>query len=129
VGLSITTGAREILRAIREGLALRVAAASRILRAQFPNLNLVVASGGGLASVPGFAQLLADATGISVLAAEHLEATSRGAAVTALRALGIWTGAEPAPLPEGERFEPHWDHYADYQERLAQQEDLIRRCT
>ncbi len=129
VGLSITTGAREILRAIREGLALRVAAASHILRAQFPHLNLVVASGGGLASVPGFAQLLADGTGISVLAADHLEATSRGAAVTALRALGIWTGAEPAPLPEGERFEPHWDHYADYQERLAQQEDLIRRCT
>lgn len=127
-GLSISTQPGDLLRSVLEGLALRFAAAAKALKSQYQALNLVVASGGGLRTAPGFDQMIADAAGLPVLAAHDLEATSRGAAATALRALGLRNAADPLPLPDGRLLEPHWDHHALYQERLARQEDLIHTC-
>ena len=94
-GISLATTAPQILRALVEAVAYRLAAVyDRLAPVASPG-HAVVASGGALGHSRVFTQVLADALGVPLDVREGTEASSRGAALLALGALG-----RPAPPPE-----------------------------
>ena len=94
-GISLATTAPQILRALVEAVAYRLAAIyDRLAPVASPG-HAVVASGGALGHSRVFTQVLADALGVPLEVREGTEASSRGAALLALGALG-----RPAPPPE-----------------------------
>ena len=94
-GISLATTAPQILRALVEAVAYRLAAVyDRLAPVASPG-HAVVASGGALGHSRVFTQVLADALGVSLDVREGTEPSSRGAALLALDALG-----RPAPPPE-----------------------------
>ena len=94
-GISLATTAPQILRALVEAVACRLAAVyDRLAPVASPG-HAVVASGGALGHSRVFTQVLADALGVPLEVREGTEASSRGAALLALGALG-----RPAPPPE-----------------------------
>jgi len=72
-GVGLSTSAPEILRALLEAVAYRLA---------------VVASGGALHGSPTWSQIMVDALGVPIEVRGSTEASSRGAALLALAALG-----------------------------------------
>lgn len=120
-GLTLDTTPAEILLASLEAIAYRFAlilerleerqtdlvpggAAPRSApgRAAVP----LVASGGALLGSPAWSQIIADALGRTMTASAEPEATARGAALLALRALGAIPSLEALPAAEGRRYEP-----------------------
>lgn len=98
VGLTFDTTPLDIRQAALEGVALRFAAIADLL----PELEEVVATGGGLLADPEWIQLMADALARPVTASTVEEASLRGAAVAVLERLGH--DATRAPL--GNVFHP-----------------------
>ena len=94
-GVSLATTAPQILRALVEAVAYRLAAVYDRLRPLAAPGHAVIASGGALGHSRAWAQILADALGVPIEARENMEASSRGAALLALGVLGC-----PAPPPE-----------------------------
>jgi gluconokinase len=98
LGLTFATTPRDIRQAALEGVAFRFAAIADLL----PEVEEVVATGGGLLNDPDWIQLTADALARPVTASKVDEASLRGAAVAALERAGY--EAETAPL--GDVFHP-----------------------
>jgi gluconokinase len=73
-----------IFRGLLEGIALRLALIADELRGEAPAVERVIASGGGIESVPGWCSILADVLGLPVTASAEGQATLRGTALVAL---------------------------------------------
>jgi gluconokinase len=95
----------EILRAAMEAVAFRFAIIAEMLDTSSPGEKEVVASGGGLLHSPTWTRIMADTLGRPVTLSGVKEASSRGAALIALEALG-GPEIEAADVPLGETFEP-----------------------
>ena len=91
-GVSLSTTAPQILRALIEAVAYRLAAIYDRLRPLATPGHVVIASGAALSRSRAWAQILADALGVPIEVREDVEASSRGAALLALERLGC-----PAP--------------------------------
>ncbi|MBA2441806.1 MAG: gluconokinase [Rubrobacter sp.] len=125
-GLSMSTGPVEILRAAMEAVALRLALIARRLEEALPGAadeRRVIASGGGLTGSPAWTRMVADALGRPVTLSGAREASSRGAALLTLEALGGGP-IEEARTPLGETYEPDPDAHTAYQEALRRQQRL-----
>jgi len=99
-----------------EGVALRFAAIADLL----PELEEVVATGGGLLADPEWIQLMADALARPVTASAVEEASLRGAAVAVLERLGY--DATQAPL--GDVFHPREARAETYRSARERQQRL-----
>jgi gluconokinase len=88
----------------------------------------VIATGGALLHSDAWMQMMADALGRPVLASGEPEASSRGAAILALEALGATlTRVQPVTT---RRFEPvaeHTQHYRAAAERQRRLYDVVIR--
>jgi gluconokinase len=126
-GLSLDTTALDIAQAAVEAVALRLALVYELLAPHAAPDHLIVASGGALSASPSWGRMLADAFGRVIHASAEREATSRGAAVLALEALGVGpeTGARWAPL--GETFRPDAARHARYRAALERHKELDER--
>jgi gluconokinase len=87
-GLSMSTQPLQILRAALEGVALRFALIAQILDAAIPGERRVIATGGGLLGSRAWTQIMSDALGKPITASAVEEASSRGAALLVLEAMG-----------------------------------------
>jgi gluconokinase len=122
VGLRLSTSPVEILRACIEAVALRIATIDRLLQQALPNAREVIATGGALLHSGAWMQIMADVLDRPVLASAEAEASSRGAAILALEALGV---APPATQPETTtRFEPVPEHTRRYRDAAERQRRL-----
>jgi gluconokinase len=125
-GLRQQTTPVEILRAALEAIAYRFALIARALDPIAPNAT-IVASGNALRSSPVWLQIIADVLGRPLSVRGTAEASSRGAALLALEAMGkIATLEEDSVLVE-QVFEPDMTRHARYQEGLARQEELYKK--
>jgi gluconokinase len=115
-GLTFDTTARDIRQAALEGVAFRFSAIADLL----PELEEIVATGGGLLSDPGWIQIMADALGRPVTASKVEEASLRGAAVATLERLGH----EAAEAPLGRVFHPRQDRADAYRSARERQQRL-----
>jgi gluconokinase len=120
-GIGLSTTAPEILRALLEGVALRLAEVYERLRPLAAPRHAVVASGGALHGSRVWSQIVVDALGVPVELRESTEASSRGAALLALSALGA-----PTPPPEraGTVLRPDPGHHRVYAKARARQSRL-----
>lgn len=126
-GLHLNTTPVDILAAAMEAVALRFALAARGLFALYPEAQEVIASGGALGHSPAWTQMFADALGKRVTLAADPEASSRGAALLAMEALGQIESAEAMPVELGAAFEPNAERHARCRSLLDEQEALYRR--
>jgi gluconokinase len=126
-GLSLDTTPLQIARAALESIALRLSLVYRLLRPYAAEAHQIVASGGALARSRAWAQMVADALGHPVTVAREDEATSRGAALLALSALGRPVADEGTGPPLGETFQPDAARQARYEAARERQRTLDDR--
>jgi len=126
-GLRLDTTGIEIVRAALESVALRLAAVYRLLAPCASGEHTIVASGAALGHSRAWTQMIADAIGRPVTWSVEPEATSRGAAMLALEALGLLADLSSARRPTGETFVPQKAHHVRYLEALERQRRLDER--
>jgi len=125
-GLRQQTRPYEIERAVLESIAYRFALIARGLDEVAPNAT-IVASGNALRSSPAWLQIIADVLGRPLLLGGSAEASSRGAALLALEAVGKIATIEDDQFAIDQVFEPDMSRHARYQQGLARQEELYNR--
>jgi gluconokinase len=122
-GLSMSNEPVQILRAAMEAVAFRFAIIAEMLDASSPGDKEVIASGGGLLHSPTWTAIMADTLGKPITVSGVKEASSRGAALIALEALG-GPEIETAETPLGETFEPDAERHELYRKALERQRRL-----
>ncbi len=130
-GLSISTQPIEIARAMLEAVAYRFAIIQQRIESAYPPGGFgisrrIIASGGGLLRRPAWLQIFADVLNRSLAASAEKEATSRGAALIALRSIGAIKSFDEVPAELGQTFEPYPDRHAIYLKAIERQQELYR---
>ena len=125
-GLRQQTTPVEIARAVLESIAYRFALIARALDSVAPNAT-IAASGNALRSSPAWLQIIADVLGRPLLLGGTAEASSRGAALLALEAVGKIANIEEETFAVDQVFEPDMTRHARYNHGLARQEELYDR--
>ncbi len=115
-GLTFETTPRDIRQAALEGVGFRFAA----IVERLPEVEQIVATGGGLLSDPEWIQLMADTLARPVTASGVDEASLRGAAVAILERLGH----EAPAAPLGAVFCPRQDRADAYRSARERQQQL-----
>lgn len=126
IGLSLNTEPAEILRAALEAVCYRFAAIYERLKDEVPEAARIVASGGGILNSTVWTQMMADVIGMPVIASAVPEASSRGAALMALRALGLISDFSDAPATFGQVFAPDRANHERYLHGRERQEQLYK---
>lgn len=126
-GVTLATTPLEIVRASLEAVAYRYAVIEQRLCGQAGCDHRLIASGGALLQSPSWMQIFADVLGRTVVASAEPEATSRGTALLALRALGAIPSIEDIAAADGEAYEPNAAHHQVYQAAIARQRYLYDR--
>jgi gluconokinase len=122
-GLTSATTPADIARAGLEAVAIECARINRRLDEAAPGVSRLIASGAALLSSQAWLQMMADASGRPIAAGKPKEASSRGAAVFAIEALGLGHAAE---IGSGRVFKPRAAASRAYREAEARQEALYR---
>jgi gluconokinase len=125
LGLTLHTRPVEIVRAAMESVAYRFALILDALRQVAPRAE-IVASGGALTASHVWTQILADVFGQSLTLTTAHEASSRGAALFALRAIGAIRSIDAAPQGEGIIFNPNMDNHDRYRAALSRHQALYK---
>lgn len=123
-GMNLHTTPLDILRASLEAVSYRFAAVYERLRAQFPSVSQIVASGNAIGHSHAWAQILADVLGVPVTLSKVSEASSRGAALLAAHSLGLLPDLAAAPMYLGKTYTPDPSRHAVYQTARARHEEL-----
>jgi gluconokinase len=123
-GLTLDSTPLEVVQAALEAVALRLALVYELLAPAATADHLVVASGGGLGRSPIWRRMIADALGRPLHWSPEAEATSRGAALLALNALGRLDDFTSARRPLDAPITPDPARHARYRDALARQRAL-----
>jgi len=126
-GLSLATTPLQILRAGMEAVAYRLFLVFELLRPLVPGSPLVVASGGALLHSPVWLQIVTDVLGGPVAVCGVAEATSRGAALLALEALGTVKSLEEVPHFIQSPYQPDPRRQARYRRAVERQQELYAK--
>ena len=105
-GLTIDTPPEAIAQAAMEAVAIRLSLIRDALREHCPEAGGIVASGAALSHSPAWAQIIADVFGEPIVVAPEEEASSRGAALLALRSAGAVPALPTDPEPHEVVMEP-----------------------
>jgi gluconokinase len=126
LGLTLQTRPIEILRAAMEAVAYRFALIAGALQPFAPGAT-ITASGHALHSSPVWVQILADVLGRRLMVAELPEASTRGAALLALEAVGTITNIEEIPVAVEKIVEPDMSRHTRYQAALERQQQMYEK--
>ncbi len=125
-GVTLATTPIDMVRASLEAVALRFAVIYERLRSSDQGWNLIV-SGTALRNSPAWAQIFADVLGAPLVISAEPEATSRGAALLALRSLGIISRLESLPASIGHTYLPDDANHKIYQAAINRQNWLYQQ--
>ncbi|HYF62572.1 MAG TPA: FGGY-family carbohydrate kinase, partial [Herpetosiphonaceae bacterium] len=123
-GLSLNTSPLQIAQAMMEAVACSFGQIYACLLPLLPAKHAIIAGGGALERSPTWARMICDVLGRPLLLSDVAEATARGTALYAIRALGL--AAEPAALPTS-LCQPDPDRHRRYAQAGAAALDLQRR--
>ncbi len=123
VGMGLHTRPEEIVRASVEAVAYRLASVARALDAYAPGAE-VRASGGALRSSTSWAQVLADVLNRPLVLSGVREASSRGAVLLALEAMGALQSVSDVAAPRGLTLTPDAARHAVYRRAAERHERL-----
>src|SRR3989449_5953246 len=123
-GLSLGTQPAQMLRAAMEAITYQLVTVSSAIQRVVNRPDCVIATGGQLIHSPAWTQMLADALNQRVMTSPEPEASSRGAALLVLHALGklprLWS-TTPAP---GRNYRPRATAHARYERARRRQQRL-----
>lgn len=123
-GITLATKPIAIVRACLEAVAYRFALIAGRLAGQACEGQRIVASGSALRNSPAWSQVFADVLGRPVVLSAEPQATSRGVALMALRAIGTIPSVDALPAAEGATYEPDAGRHAVYKAAIARQQRL-----
>lgn len=123
-GWNLSTTPADLWRAALEAVAYRFAAIYDLLCTAIAPPREIIASGAALLSSPAWIQILADVLGVPVTASGEAEASARGAALLALRSLGVISSLETLSASFGESLAPNPAHHEIYQHARERQKSL-----
>ena len=121
-GIRVSTTPIEILQAMLESVAYRFALVADLLLPGVKSGYQMVASGGAIQNSPWWLQTMADVLGVPVSVSAEQQDTSRGTAILALNALGVWDELDTHPAHIAETYDPNpanSDVYASARDRQA----------
>ena len=124
VGIGLNTQPIEILRAGMESVAYRLGLVFELLHSVAPDARQVIASGGALMHSRTWVQIIADTLGVPVVPSAETEATSRGVALLALKALDVIDSLEKLPAQLGAVYKPDPARHAVYARASDRQKKL-----
>ncbi len=124
VGMTLDTKPVDILRAALESVAYRFALIAELLPVFVPDDATIIGSGGALLRSHAWAQIMADVLGRPLNLSGEEEASSRGAALMALEALGVLPDLASVPAERGLSFEPDAGRHDRYQTAADRQRAL-----
>jgi gluconokinase len=123
-GLSLHTDPLDIVHATLESVALRLARVYALLAPHAAPQHVIVTSGGAITRSRAWSRMVADALGHAIAWSHEPEATSRGAALLALDALGARALLGSAREPLDEEFVPDPARHERYVAALERQAAL-----
>jgi gluconokinase len=126
-GMHTSTRPIEILQAGLEAVAYRFAMVHRLLKPKKEEKHILVASGGALLHSPVWIQMMADVIGQPVRVSTIAEASSRGAALHALEAMGVVEDLDQTEVHLGTSYEPRAEPHAIYQRALERSIEFEKR--
>ena len=126
-GATEATTPAQLVRAGIEAVSFRLGLIGERLLPQIQPEAGCFASGGALETAPYWRQILADVLDRPVHLTQIREATSRGAALLALQALGRLRLDDLPPPPVGRTAWPSQARHARYRQAMARQEALYRK--
>ena len=89
-GIRVSTSGLDILQALMESVAYRFSLVADLLADEMTEDRVFIAGGGAVTNSPWWLQTMADVLQAEVHVPTEEQATSRGAAILALNALGVW---------------------------------------
>ena len=126
-GLSLSTRPEEVVRAAMEGITFQVGQVYGALRETTRRPRRVIATGGQLLHSNTWMQMLADVLDVPVSASAEPEASSRGAALLALYALGRRPASWRDTPRTGRTFHPQPAARRAYAAAMKRQAELYQR--
>ena len=126
-GMNLHTTPADILRASLEAVAYTFGSVHEHLLRQYPTATQIIVSGGALTHDPAWTQMLADTFGLPVVTSRVFEASSRGAALLALNALGLISELGDVPAYLGKTYTPDPAAHEIYKKAQARQEALYAK--
>jgi gluconokinase len=123
-GLSLATEPAQMLRASMEAITYQLVTVASAMQPVTKRPQAVIATGGQLVHSPAWSQMLADALNQRVMTSPEPEASSRGAALLVLHALGKLPRFWSTTPARGRIFRPHPRVHAVYERARRRQQDL-----
>jgi len=130
IGIRLHHTSLHLMRAFMEAVALRMALIHQLVKQAVPTVNRIIATGGALVRSQVWTQVFADALGQPITLCVETEASARGAAIMALKAMGIWRTFADYPPKFGATFEPDDERHKRFLfaiERQRRLYELARR--
>ncbi len=124
IGIRLHHTPLHLLRAFMEAVALRMALIHQLVKQAIPAVNRIIATGGALVRSRVWTQIFADALGQPIILCLEPEASARGAAIMALKAMGIWRTFTDYPPKFSATFEPDDERHKRFLFALERQRKL-----
>ena len=123
-GLSLGTQPAQMLRAAMEAITYQLVTVTWAMQRAVNRPDAVIATGGQLIHSPAWSQTLADALNQRVMTSPEPEASSRGAALLVLHALGKLPRFWSTTPARGRIFKPRTRVHTIYERARRRQQDL-----
>ncbi|MBV9282061.1 MAG: gluconokinase [Chloroflexi bacterium] len=124
VGMRLDTTPLDIARACLESVAYQFGVIYDILKTVVPRPKGIIGSGAGLIHSPAWMQIMTDVLGEPMVASAVPEASSRGAALLALEAMGAISDLSTIPVPLGDEHQPQQKNTSAYRAAMDRQKEL-----
>ena len=126
-GIRVSTTPIEILQAMLESVSYRFATVADLLLPGLSTEYQMIASGGAIRNSPWWLQTMADVLRVPLGVSAEQQDTSRGTAILALNALGVWDSLDTYPAQIVETYEPDLAKYDIYMGARERQTELYSR--
>ncbi len=123
-GITVSTTGLDIVQALMESVAYRFWLVSDLLSPHLDDDSVFVAGGGGSTNSTWWMQTMADVLQSEIHIPEDKQGTSRGAAVLALHAIGVWNGLRDTPPRIEAQYYPSDAHAETYRVARERQQEL-----
>ena len=123
-GLSLSTQPAQLLRAAMEAITFQLVTVAEAMRGVVARPQSVIATGGQLIHSPAWTQMLADALDLRVMTSPQPEASSRGAALLALYAMGKLPRLWSSKPERGRVYQPRARVHALYERARHRQQQF-----
>jgi gluconokinase len=123
-GLSLATQPAQMLRAAMEAITYQMVTVAEAMQGVVGRPQSVIATGGQLIHSPAWSQMLADALNLRVMTSPQREASSRGAALLVLHALGKRPRLWSSRPQRGRSYRPRAREHALYERARRRQQQL-----